>query len=193
MQYTMPTIFLASGSPRRLELLKNLDLNVRQKKLPFTEKINRRLSSNKIAEEISYYKAKQAITHIKNDEILLTADTIVCKGNEILVKPRNQNEAFEFLTKLSDTSHSVITGVTMGIPNKLSTFSAETKVYFEPLSKQEIHYYVEKYKPLDKAGAYGIQEWIGWSKIFKIEGSFSNVMGLPTHMIHNYLVNWQKS
>ncbi|HEY9114680.1 MAG TPA: Maf family protein, partial [Bacteroidales bacterium] len=123
----------------------------------------------------------------KSQTLVITADTIVAIEGKILGKPDNKEHAAEILNSLSGKTHLVVTGVTLRSMEKTATFSASTKVTFKELTKEEIEYYLDNYKPYDKAGAYGIQEWIGHVAISKIEGSFYNVMGLPTYKLHNEL------
>lgn len=182
------SIALASASPRRLELLKALDLNVRVLSVHHHETIDPSWLPEEVPIQLAIQKNNTTNSFRNADEVLLTADTIVLLEGEILHKPENEEEARECLERLSDTSHSVITGVCLSGSRKLS-FSTLTKVWFNKLPAEVIDYYINQYHPMDKAGAYGIQEWIGWSHIRRIEGSFSNVMGLPTCEVYNLLQN----
>lgn len=185
----MKNIILASQSPRRKELLELLDLNftveVKSVKEVFPEHIEMTL----VAEYLAKLKAA-AFTNIQNDELVITADTVVVLGEDILGKPQNKAEAIKMLQSLSNRSHEVITGVCLKSSNKIHSFSSSTKVFFKELSAKEIHYYIEKYKPYDKAGSYGIQEWIGAIGITKIEGSYYNVVGLPINELNEQLKNF---
>lgn len=182
------SILLASGSPRRLDLLQKMDVNVRQIKLNYTEIIEQQWPIDEIAERLATQKWAQALPYLATDEILLTADTIVIHDNQVLTKPNNAEEAHHFLSAMSNKSHRVMTGIKIGNQTYASSFTDTTKVTFSPLNDEDIQYYIQHYSPYDKAGAYGIQEWIGWTHIHSIEGSFSNVMGLPTQKIHQWMM-----
>lgn len=173
------TIALASSSPRREELLKSLDLNVRKLDMSFEEAIDPSWSSHDVALKLARLKNQQARPYSTPDEVLLTADTIVLLDDDILLKPVDKDDAISTLQKLSGQWHEVITGVCMSLRQELA-FSVLTRVLMSELSNDAIEYYIDTYRPFDKAGSYGIQEWIGWSHISRIEGSYSNVMGLPT-------------
>ena len=182
-------IVLASGSPRRKELLSGLDI-------PFiveTKEVNEVYPENLVGREITEHLAllkAEAFTNIDNDTIIITADTIVWHQNKAVMKPKNRREAIEILTSLSDTSHEVYTSVCIKSNKKTQIFSERTKVSFEKLSLDEIEYYIDTYKPYDKAGAYGAQDWIGFIAIKKLEGSYFNVMGLPVHKLYKELVDF---
>ena len=182
-------IILASNSPRRRELLTQADI-------PFTvdttfdvdESYPNTLAPHEVAPYLAQKKSDAFSTYeICEKDILITADTVVIIDGKIIGKPTSTENAIEILTSLSGKTHSVITGVTLRTHNRRKTFSAESKVTFAELDPQEIQYYVEKFKPYDKAGAYGIQEWIGAVAIERIEGSFYNVMGLPIQMLYKQL------
>lgn len=179
-------ILLASGSPRRLELLRALDYEVFQIRPEYDETIPSDLSFNKIPEALSRQKMKQAIQYRKDEDAVITADTVVLLEGEILQKPANEEEAREHLRRLSGSKHEVITGVTI-FAQTLESFSTLTQVWMDQITESDIDYYIRTYQPFDKAGAYGIQEWIGWSHIRRIDGSFANVMGLPTREIYQHL------
>jgi len=178
-------IILASQSPRRQYLLKELgvefdifDLHCTDETFPSylkCEEIPLYLSEKKAAK----YKGK-----IDNNTILITADTIVWFNNKILQKPKDEKDAFDTLKILSGNVHQVYTGVYLKSKSKEKSFFSKTDVYFKELSDREIGYYIDKYEPFDKAGAYGIQEWIGYIAVEKIEGSFFNVMGLPVQKLY---------
>ena len=182
-------IVLASGSPRRKELLSGLDI-------PFiveTKEVNEVYPENLVGREITEHLAllkAEAFTNVDNDTVIITADTIVWHQNKAVMKPKNRREAIEILTSLSDTSHEVYTSVCIKSNKKTQIFSERTKVSFEKLSLDEIEYYIDTYKPYDKAGAYGAQDWIGFIAIKKLEGSYFNVMGLPVHKLYKELVDF---
>lgn len=181
-------ILLASNSPRRRELLGLLDVDfeiVNPRKID--EVYPDTLPVDRVAPYLSALKADAYADIIGEDEILLTADTVVICDSRILGKPADENDARQMLSVLSDKTHEVVTGVTLISKNRRITFSETTKVTFDRLSSDEIDYYVSKYKPLDKAGAYGIQEWIGCTSITRIDGCFYNVMGLPLHSLFHHL------
>ena len=182
----MDKLILASNSPRRLELLKGLDLNfeVRVKK-GVGENYPDSLLAEKVPEYIS--KEKAVAYDVQEGEILLTADTVVILNGEIMGKPKGADEAKAMLRKLSGQTHHVVTGVSITTCEKQVSFSDITAVTFRNLTVDEINYYVEHYKPFDKAGAYGVQEWIGYIGVTRIEGSFYNVMGLPVERVYQAL------
>lgn len=179
-------LLLASQSPRRKQLLQELGFNYQTVKIECEEIIPENLSIEKAAAYLSELKSS-AYQNLEKDEILLTADTVVICDGEILGKPKNNMEAVEMLEKLSDNHHFVHTGFTLRSHEIHLTKNDVAKVYLNKLSTSEIQNYIEKYKPFDKAGAYGIQEWIGMAKIEKIEGSFYTIMGLPTHLLYDAL------
>ena len=184
----MMKLLLASKSPRRQELIKMLEIPYSVVSLGDVDEV---YPPDKCPDEVAAYLSKLKASAYKNilneDEILVTADTIVMIDKEILGKPRDLEDAKRILMKLSGKVHRVITGVTLTSKEKSVTFSTITDVYFAHLSKEHIDFYVEKFKPLDKAGAYGIQEWIGAVGINRIDGSFYNVMGLPVHQLYKEL------
>ena len=161
-------IILGSASPRRQDLLKSIINDFEIKVSDLKEKYPKNLKEKEISEFLAIQKSDVFSIKIKTNEILITADTIVIKGDRILNKPKNKTQAKEMLAFLSDSEHKVITSVCLRNQQKKLVFSSITKVFFKPLSNAEINYYVEEYKPLDKAGAYGIQEWIGLIGIIKI-------------------------
>jgi len=182
----MKSIILASQSPRRKELLSLLDLEFTVEVKSIDEIFPKDLNTSKVAEYLAELKAS-AFTNIKDDQVIITADTVVILNDTILGKPKDKAEATEMLHRLSNRSHEVITGVCLKSAQKTSTFSSSTKVYFRDLTDTEIDYYIENYKPYDKAGSYGIQEWIGAIGITKIEGSYFNVVGLPIQELNEQL------
>lgn len=181
-------IILGSASPRRKELLSGLDI-------PFTvdtgnnfeETYNPEIVPDKIPEVLSEGKSFGFHRPLEENEILITSDTLVLCGNRVMGKPHSREEAFDMLQYLSGKAHKVITAVTIRDTRKCLTSSDTSYVHFKELSHNEIEYYVDKYKPLDKAGAYGIQEWIGYIGIDKIEGSYFTIMGLPVHIVYDML------
>jgi septum formation protein len=179
-------IILASKSPRRQELLRLMDLEFRIVLREVDESYPTDLDSEKVAVYIAEKKAKAFDEEI-TDEIVLTADTIVCIDNKILGKPENAEHAVEMLQLLSGRMHRVITGVCLFYKQQYHSFSDVSEVYFGELSDEEINSYVEKYKPFDKAGSYGIQERIGLIGIERINGSYTNVVGLPTEKLYQEL------
>jgi len=182
-------IILASASPRRAQLLKEMGLEFEVKPKHVDEIIPKNLSPKEIAEYLSKLKADAfSEKEIGVKTLIITADTIVALKQEILGKPVDRLDAVQILKKLSGKSHKVITGVTLRSLLKQRTFSVKTEVDFKNLTDKEIDYYINAYKPYDKAGAYGIQEWIGHAAIEKINGSYFNVMGLPTHKLYEELI-----
>lgn len=178
-------LILASASPRRQQLLAGLDLKF-DILIPEVEEI---YPESLKAEDVPVFLSELKSEAFKNqfgiekNTIVITADTVVILNDKIIGKPKNSQDAIQILQRLSGNKHTVITGVCLRDEKKLISFSALSEVYFKNLSKEEIEYYVQNYQPLDKAGAYGIQEWIGYIGIEKIEGSFYNVMGLPTRKL----------
>ena len=154
---------------------------------PFDESFPDNLRGEQIAEYISAEKAKMFINDVKANELIITADTIVWLNDKILGKPVNKIDALRMLREISGKTHEVITGVSILYDNKIITFTDTTKVTFREMTDSELNYYVEKYCPYDKAGAYGIQEWIGLATCSRIEGSFYNVMGLPVQKVYDKL------
>jgi septum formation protein len=184
-------IILASASPRRKQLLHELGVSFRVQPKDIEEHFDANLSPELVAEQLSELKAL-AFTKEELDEktIIITADTIVTIDGVILGKPKDAAEAKEMLRQLSGRSHEVITGVTLRSATKMETFSVVTRVFFKELSEEETDYYITNFKPFDKAGAYGIQEWIGHIAIEYIEGSYFNVMGLPVHRLYEEIKNF---
>ena len=182
-------IILASNSPRRRELLSGLDLEYEVKVLPDIEEgYPEGLSMEEIPRYIAAEKAAAYKDIIADNDLIITADTVVVLGDEVLGKPTDLDDARRMLRELSGKTHQVITGVYLMTKEKERGFSVVTGVTFKELSDEEIDYYVEKYHPLDKAGAYGIQEWIGYIGVTGLNGSYYNVMGLPVQRIYNELL-----
>lgn len=184
---------LASRSPRRQQLLSELGLNFETRFSDIKEDYPEELSGYEIAEFLAYKKAMYFKGNISDNDIVITADTIVWCSNKVLDKPSGYNEAFEILRTISGKSHDVITGVTFFSNFGDHTFSETTKVTFTNLSDEEIDFYIKEFKPYDKAGAYGIQEWIGLAGITSIEGSYFNVMGLPVQKLYTELKQYTKN
>ncbi|MDE6018606.1 MAG: Maf family nucleotide pyrophosphatase [Muribaculaceae bacterium] len=181
-------IILASKSPRRKELLEMLDIPFQIKvKEGIDESYPKDMPAIEVAEFLSRLKGKAYAADIKDDELVITADTIVILDNKIFGKPSDEKDAIEMLMQLQGRTHTVASGVCIASKEKIVSFTTCTQVSFASLSRDEATWYVEKYHPLDKAGAYGIQEWIGCAAVERIDGSFYNVMGLPVHQLYNVL------
>ncbi len=180
-------LILASKSPRRKELLERSNIPFTIRTMEVEEVYPDILPKAEVAEYLAVLKAEAALPKIGEDEIILGADSIVILNNTIYGKPKDAEDAHHILRQLSGKVHEVITGVCLISKTKKVSFSAVSKVWMEELSEAEIAYYVETFKPFDKAGAYAIQEWIGLCKISKIEGTYSNIMGLPTEMVYRAL------
>lgn len=181
-------VVLASKSPRRKELLGMLDV-------PFEIRVKDGIDESyppdmpavEVAEYLSRLKGKAYAEEIKGNEMVITADTIVILDGRIYGKPQDASDAIDMLMQLQGRTHIVASGVCVATKEKIVSFTTTTEVTFAPLSREEAAWYVEKYRPLDKAGAYGIQEWIGCAAVARIDGSFYNVMGLPVHQLYNVL------
>jgi septum formation protein len=182
----LPPVILASKSPRRQQLLKLMDVDFKVILKEVDESYPDGLGPAEIAVYIAEKKAK-AFDEAINNEIVITADTIVCVEEKILGKPDNEEHAFEILSQISGRKHDVITGVSLLADHNLNSFYEISEVYFRELKPEEIRYYIQTSKPFDKAGAYGIQEWIGLVGIEKIVGSYTNVVGLPTERLYREL------
>jgi septum formation protein len=180
-------IILASKSPRRQELLKELGLEFEIRTKDIEEDFPDTLFKQEIPVYLSGIKAKAFANDLKDNELVITSDTIVWNENKQLGKPKDRSEAIEMLQSLSGNIHEVITSVTLMTTLKTHSFYEITKVFFKELSQVEIDYYVDNYKPYDKAGSYGIQEWIGFVGIQKIEGDYFNVVGLPLFRLNEEL------
>jgi len=182
-------LILASKSPRRQELLRSLEVDFEIRTKEVDESFPATIPVNEVAEYLAVKKS-QAFEDLKGSELVITSDTTVLNDGQILNKAENAQEAFEMIQSLSGKTHQVITGVCLRSSNKKVSFSETTKVTFRKLEKAEIEHYIKNYKPFDKAGAYGIQEWIGMVGIEKIEGDFYNVMGLPLHKLYKHLLRF---
>ena len=181
-------IILASNSPRRKELLNGLDLDYEVRVLPdIEETYPDTLPTEEIPLYIAEEKAAAYQSVMEDDDLIITADTVVVLGDEVLGKPTDLDDARRMLRELSGQTHQVITGVCLMSKNKKRSFAVTTDVTFKQLTDDEIDYYVDTYRPLDKAGAYGIQEWIGYIGVTGLNGSYFNVMGLPVQRIYKEL------
>lgn len=183
-------LILSSNSPRRQELMKGLELDFEVKVNPVEEKIPVNLPAEYVAAFLSKLKAEAYPDELAENEILITSDTVVIENGHVLGKPANEQEAFDMIKSLSGATHTVMTAVTMMDRTRQITLEDETKVTFRFLHEDEIWHYIRKYKPFDKAGAYGIQEWIGFIGVSRIEGSYFNVMGFPLHLVYEQLKKW---
>jgi septum formation protein len=191
-QATTPPIYpwrliLASASPRRRQLLKGLDLAVTITTVDVDETPPENMPHENVAAYLAQKKAEAWTGKLKKDQVLLTADTTVLVDGQLLNKPADDEDAVRMLGLLAGRTHKVITGVCMLTSRELIGFSDESLVTFGSLSQDEIRYYVAKYRPMDKAGSYGVQDWIGYAGVQRIEGSFYNVMGLPLHRVYDEL------
>ena len=185
-------IILASASPRRRQLLSGLGIDFEVRTLAgIDESYPDHLQGEAIAAYISKAKAEAYRATLAPNDLVITADTIVCLDGKVLGKPANEAEAQEMLRLLSGRMHEVVTGVTLMTKSQQQTFTATTSVTFAPLTEAEITHYVTHYRPLDKAGAYGIQEWIGMIAVESIQGSYFNVMGLPVQRLYKALRDWR--
>ena len=182
-------IILASGSPRRQQFLRDLDLDFEIRLKDIEEIYPPQLKREEITDFLAQLKAKAFEGELQSDEILITSDTIVWHKDKALGKPKDYDDAFTILKSLSNDTHNVITSVCFKTTVNTVTINESTQVTFKMLSDANIHYYIENYKPYDKAGAYGIQEWIGFIGVSKIEGSYANVMGMPVDKVYEYLTN----
>jgi len=187
MTLTAKKIILASKSPRRKELLENAGYTVRLFIKEVTEDYPASLELDMVAEYLSIKKANECKEAIESGSILLAADSVVILDNIIYGKPKDEEDAINILQKLSGKTHKVITGVCLKSETKQISFSSLSLVTMDILTTEEIKYYIDNYKPYDKAGAYGVQEWIGLCKISNIEGSYVNIMGLPVDLVYKKL------
>jgi septum formation protein len=183
-------IILASGSPRRQQFLKELDVDFEIKLKEIEEIYPNHLQAEEITDFLSKLKASAFENDLQDNEVLITSDTIVWLENKALGKPIDASHAVKMLTEMSGKTHKVITSVCIKTTQKELVFHDETLVTFAKLTLKEIEYYLNIYKPFDKAGSYGIQEWIGLVAIEKIEGSYANVVGLPTHKLYKELMDF---
>jgi septum formation protein len=180
-------IILASKSPRRKQLLHDLGLNFTVKSMDVPEDIPEGMGMTEVPVFLAELKASAFLPQLKDNQLVITADTIVWLDGQVMNKPTDYADGFRMLRDLSGKKHQVLTGVCLITNEKRVSFFAQTDVWFKQLSDEEIHFYLENYRPYDKAGAYGIQEWIGYIGIYRIEGSFYNVMGLPIQNLYEHL------
>lgn len=180
-------VILASGSPRRQQFFKDLGIDFTIQVKSIDEVYPSHLQGYEITDYLADLKSKE-FTNLTENELVITSDTIVWLENKPLEKAANEQEAFEMLQKMSGKMHEVITSVSIKSGNFQKLFNDTTRVFFKELSDEEIRFYIKNYQPFDKAGAYGIQEWIGFIGIEKIEGSYFNVMGLPVHKLYEELM-----
>jgi septum formation protein len=183
-------IILASKSPRRQQLLSDLGLKFTVQSMDVKEEFPAGLGMTEIPVFLAELKADAFRAQMKNNQLVITADTIVWLDGKVMGKPKDYSDGFKMLSDLSGKKHEVVTGVCLLSKTKKIAFNTVSDVWFKNLAEDEIHYYLENYKPYDKAGAYGIQEWIGYVGVNRIEGSFFNVMGLPIQDLYEHLKNF---
>lgn len=186
-------IILASGSPRRQQFFKEMDLHYTIRLKEIEEIYPEHLKAEEITNFLAELKATAFENELKENDVLVTSDTIVWLNGKALGKPKDYNDAFKMLQQLANQTHEVITSVCLKSIYKTEVFHCVTKVTFANLSDEAIKYYLDNYKPFDKAGSYGIQDWIGLVGISKIEGSYTNVVGLPTEMLFQKLMNYAET
>ena len=183
-------IILASGSPRRQQFFKEMDLHYTIRLKEIEEIYPGHLQAEEITNFLAELKASAFENDLKENDVLVTSDTIVWLNGKALGKPKDYDDAFKMLQQLANQTHEVITSVCLKSIDKTDVFHCVTKVTFSDLSDEAIRYYLDNYQPFDKAGSYGIQDWIGLVGISKIEGSYTNVVGLPTEMLFQKLMNY---
>ena len=183
-------IILASGSPRRQQFFKEMDLHYTIRLKEIEEIYPEHLQAEEITNFLAVLKASAFENELKENAVLVTSDTIVWLNGKALGKPKDYDDAFKMLQQLANQTHEVITSVCLKSIDKTDVFHSVTKVTFANLSDEAIRYYLDNYQPFDKAGSYGIQDWIGLIGISKIEGSYTNVVGLPTEMLFQKLMNY---
>lgn len=181
------SLILASGSPRRQQFFKDLDLDFQIRLKEIEEIYPPELKAVEITDYLAQLKADAFDGELNDNEILVTSDTIVWHNNKALGKPKNAEDAFQMIKSMSNATHEVFTSVCFKTNSSSTLINDVTRVTFADLSDEAILYYIENYKPYDKAGAYGIQEWFGFMAVAKVEGSYTNVMGLPTAKVYEYL------
>lgn len=191
MNLNHPPLFLASKSPRRQELLSSAGIKYTLLNVDVEEIHPDDMDIEDVPEYLARLKAEAAIPQLNNNDLVLAADSVVILDDRIYGKPTSEEEAIEMISALSGRQHLVITGVFIGNHKHGEGFSDFTSVWLNPMTKEEIQFYVRECSPLDKAGAYGIQDWIGWTKVKRIEGSYANVIGLPIHKVYEVLSTWQ--
>ena len=190
MKLHHPPLYLASKSPRRQELLKAAGIEFKLIDIDVEEDFPDDMDIEDVPEYLARKKAEAAIPLLDATSLVLAADSVVILHDKIFGKPANEAEAIEMISLLAGHHHLVITGVFIGNHSNGVGFSEYTSVWLEPMTKEEIEFYVMESPPMDKAGAYGIQDWIGWAKVSRIEGSYANVMGLPVHQVYETLRSW---
>lgn len=183
-------IILASGSPRRQQFFKEMDLHYTIRLKEIEEIYPEHLQAEEITNFLAELKASAFENELKENDVLVTSDTIVWLNGKALGKPKGYDDAFQMLQQLANQTHEVITSVCLKSIDKTEVFHCVTKVTFSNLSDEAIKYYLDSYQPFDKAGSYGIQDWIGLIGISKIEGSYTNVVGLPTEILFQKLMNY---
>jgi septum formation protein len=183
-------IILASGSPRRQQFFKDFGLDFEIRLREIEEIYPKHLKAHEITDYLAELKGTAFVGIIADKELLITSDTIVWHNNEALGKPKDAADAFQMLKKLSNSMHQVITSVSFKTSEKTTTLHDYTEVTFCELTDEMIHFYVDNFKPFDKAGSYGIQDWIGLVGVKSISGSYTNVMGLPSHLVFDYFKNF---
>jgi len=183
------TLILASGSPRRQQFLKDLNLDFIIKTKDTKEVYPKYLHGKEITDYLAILKANAFAEELKENDILITADTIVRFNGKVLGKPSNINDAKKMLKELSGQAHEVITSICIKTTKNQTVINDSTDVYFKELTDEEINFYVDNFNPLDKAGSYGIQEWLGFIAVKKIKGSYFNVMGFPVHKFYKEMMN----
>ena len=186
-------VILGSASPRRQELLKSLEIDFEVRVKPVNEVYHPTLKREEITNYLATLKAKAIKKDLRTNDILITSDTIVWHNNKAIEKPVDADHAKKMLKQLSNSSHEVITSVCFTTTTHQKTLHCVTKVYFKALTDDDIDFYVDNFKPFDKAGAYGIQEWIGFVGVEKIEGSYLNVVGFPLHLVYETLNDMVKA
>lgn len=186
----MYNLILASKSPRRQMLLRESGFDYTLRLMDVEESFPADMPAVEVAEFLARKKAAAMLADLKADELLITSDTTVVLDNAIYNKPEDREDAIRILRQLSGRVHTVVTGVCLSSTTRQHSFSEKAFVHFKPISDADIEFYIDKYQPYDKAGAYAIQEWIGLTHIAKIEGSYSNIMGLPTERLYEEIKNW---
>ncbi|MFZ1677152.1 MAG: Maf family protein [Saprospiraceae bacterium] len=192
MLKTHPPLLLASKSPRRQDLLRAAGIDFKLIDVDVEENYPDDMLAELVPEYLARKKAEAAMPLIEDHHLILAADSVVIKDGQIFGKPIDKAHAIEMTTTLAGHHHTVITGVFICSHHKGIGFSECTEVWIEPMTTDEIEYYIDHFLPLDKAGSYGIQDWIGWAKVSRIEGSYANVMGLPVHKVYEVLNEWNE-
>lgn len=192
MQLKHPPLYLASKSPRRQELLSSAGIKFSLIDVDVAEIHPVDMAIEDVPEYLARLKAEAALPLLKNDDLVIAADSVVIMNDRIYGKPDSEDEAIEMISALAGHHHLVITGVFIGNHQRGEGFSDFTSVWLAPMTTEEITYYVRECSPMDKAGSYGIQDWIGWTKVSRIEGSYANVMGLPVHKVYDVLSKWNE-